>query len=108
REIVNQRLEEAYGVDWWEKENVVPEAVKRNAENNRKKELGTGVTPRSENYLDYSNFGELGEIIKINWDVFGDMFRDKMAVEKILSNLNTLRAPIAHCKMLAEDEVLRL
>lgn len=36
------------------------------------------------------------------------MLRDIQAVERILSNLNTLRAPIAHCKALAEDEVERL
>jgi hypothetical protein len=36
------------------------------------------------------------------------MFRDKGAVERILGNLNTLRGPIAHCKPLADDEVLRL
>jgi hypothetical protein len=30
------------------------------------------------------------------------------ALERILGNLNTLRAPIAHCKALAEDEVTRL
>lgn len=58
--------------------------------------------------IDYSNFGELGEIIKANWDVFGDTFNDIGAVQKILSALNTLRAPIAHCKSLAEDEVVRL
>ncbi|THF90392.1 MAG: hypothetical protein E8G75_06015 [Sulfitobacter sp. SK025] len=108
REIVLDRLEEVHGENWWDEDGVIPEVVKKNAEGNRKKELGTGVTPRSDELLDYSNFGELGEIIKSNWDVFGDMFRDKRAVERIMSNLNTLRAPIAHCKALAEDEVVRL
>lgn len=108
RELVRDRLEEAHGENWWGEGNVVPDIVKRNAEANRQKELETGVTPRSDELLDYSTFGELGEIIKVNWDVFGDMFRDKRAVERILANLNTLRAPIAHCKALAEDETLRL
>lgn len=106
RELIVQRLEEESGADWWDK--AVPENVRKNAEGNRKKEIATGVTPRSADLIDYSNFGELGEIIKTNWEIFGDMFRDVRAVEKVLSNLNTLRAPIAHCKALAEDEVLRL
>jgi len=106
RELIVQRLEEVHGVAWWD--SSVPEVVRKNSEANRKKELGTGITPRSTDLIDYSNFGELGEIIKWNWSIFGDMFRDPRAVERILSNLNTLRAPIAHCKVLAEDEVLRL
>lgn len=106
REIITQRLEEEYNDDWWEK--VVPEAVRKNAEQNRKRELESGVTPRSSELIDFTNFGELGEIIKANWEIFGDMFRDPRAVGKVLAILNTLRASIAHCKALAEDEELRL
>ncbi len=106
REIISQRLEEERGSDWWDE--AVPEAVRKNAECNRKKEVASGVTPRSTDLIDFTNFGELGEIIKSNWTIFGDMFRDVRAVEKVLATLNTLRAPIAHCKALAEDEELRL
>jgi hypothetical protein len=106
RELIVQRLEEVHGTNWWEA--AVPDAVRRNADVNRKKEAATGITPRSPELIDYSNFGELGEIIKRNWEIFGDMFQDVRAVERVLSNLNTLRAPIAHCKAMAEDEVLRL
>jgi hypothetical protein len=106
RELVVKRLQEAHGDQWWSKG--VPEPVRINAEKNQKKELATGITPRSEELIDYSNFGELGEIIKFNWNIFGDMFRDVRGLERVLASLNTLRAPIAHCKALAEDEVLRL
>lgn len=106
RELIVQRLEEQHGSDWWK--IAVPEPVRKNAEGNRRKELASGVTPRSADLIDFTNFGELGEIIKANWDIFGDMFRDVRAVEKVLATLNTLRAPIAHCKSLAEDEELRL
>jgi len=106
REIIAQRLEEQHGIGWWNAG--VPEAVRKNAEENRKKEVSSGVTPRSTELIDFTNFGELGEIIKTNWDFFGDMFRDVRALEKVLATLNTLRAPIAHCKALAEDEELRL
>ena len=106
REIIVQRLEEQHGNDWWNL--TVPESVRKNAEKNWKKELASGVTPRSRELIDFTNFGELGEIIKANWEIFGDMFRDVRAVEKVLATLNTLRAPIAHCKALAEDEELRL
>ena len=58
--------------------------------------------------LDYTNFGELGQIIMSNWEEFADIFTDIRAVERILNNLNTLRAAIAHCTPLAEDEEVRL
>jgi hypothetical protein len=66
------------------------------------------MTVRSSDPIDFTTFGELGEIIKSNWDVFGAMFNSIRALEKVLANLNTLRGPIAHCSPLAEDEVLRL
>jgi hypothetical protein len=106
RELIVDRLEEVHGASWWN--SAVPEGVRKNAEANRRREAGTGVTLRSPDLIDYITFGELGEIIKMNWDVFGDMFRDVRAIERVLASLNTLRGPIAHCKPLAEDEVVRL
>ncbi len=106
RELICARMEETHGAMWWD--TAVPQLVKDNVAKNYKKELAAGVTLRSERMIDYSNFGELGEIIKANFEVFGDMLRDVTAVQKILASLNTLRGPIAHCKPLAEDEVLRL
>ena len=106
RSLVCQRLEEDKGADWWEKS--VPEFVQVSAKKNRDKEVQAGVTPRSTELIDFINFGELGEIIKVNWVIFGDTFRDIKAVEKVLASLNTLRGPIAHCKELAADEVLRV
>lgn len=77
-------------------------------ENNKKREQDNGVTLRSSHPIDYTTFGELGEILKVNWDIFGATFNSKRGVEKVLSSLNLLRGPIAHCAPLAEDEVLRL
>lgn len=106
RELIVDRLGETHGAGWCEA--VVPPNVRTNADKNRRSELRAGVTLRSDSMIDYTNFGELGEIIRANFDLFGDMFRDISAVERILSSLNTLRAPIAHCKALADDEVVRL
>jgi len=54
---------------------------------NRGKEVASGVTLRSELMIDCSNFGELGEILKANWTIFGDTLRDISAVQKILGSL---------------------
>ena len=66
------------------------------------------MTRRSEEELDYTTFGELSQIITTNWDIFGSLLSSKRALEKVMTALNNLRGPIAHCSMLAEDEVLRL
>ncbi len=55
-----------------------------------------------------SRFGQLSGIISANWDVFGAVFSSAKAAERVMSALNTLRGPIAHCSPLAEDEVVRL
>ena len=106
RQIITDRLQETSGVDWWAK--CVPQSVQDTAKKNIDREAQQGVTPRSEASIDYINFGELGQIISANWPTFGDMLKNKLAVERILSQLNLLRGPIAHCKALAEDEVDRL
>ncbi len=106
RDLIRARLMEADKDNWWER-FVVP-FIRDNATANKKKETESGVTPRSDDWLSYTNFGELGQIIANNWDLFSDMFSDPKAVRDTITRLNTLRAPIAHCSMLAEDEVLRL
>lgn len=106
RQLISDRLKEEVGTGWWD--SAVPEEIRKNAEGNRKKEAETGMTPRSDDMIDFTTFGELGQIISANAKIFGDMFRDLKAVSRIMAALNSLRAPIAHCCPLAEDEVSRL
>lgn len=108
RTLVADSLEAADGLGWWSDPNRVPPKIKDDCESRLKKEADTGVTLRSEDPLDFSTFGELGQIITSNWDVFGALFKSEKAVSRIMANLNTVRGPIAHCTLLAEDEVVRL
>ncbi|MDD9802891.1 MAG: Swt1 family HEPN domain-containing protein [Deltaproteobacteria bacterium] len=94
------------GDRWWE--TSVPEAVQDGAKNNMKKEKEAGVSIRSEKEIDYINFGELGEIVKRNWESFAPIFSDPRAFQKIVNILNQLRSPIAHSCLLSEDEIVRL
>jgi hypothetical protein len=107
RRLVTDSLEAADGSNWWDGARIVPK-IKAEAEARRQREIDTGMTPRSDEPLDFTTFGELGEIIKANWDVFGSLFTSVKAVERVMANLNSLRGPIAHCSPLAEDEVVRL
>jgi hypothetical protein len=107
RALINDTLSTADGPKWWEKGRV-PGTLPAEVAKRIQREIDSGVTVRSEDPMDFTTFGELGEIIKSNWDVFGGIFNSQKAVEKVMSNLNTLRGPIAHCSPLAPDEVLRL
>lgn len=106
RNSVREQMHGVHGEDWWEKQ--VPRKLAEEAKRRKRKEAGKGFTPRSADPLDFLTFGELGEIFKSNWDVFGAVFTSKEAVERVMADLNTLRGPIAHCSLLAEDEVVRL
>jgi hypothetical protein len=106
RDLITTSLETAAGEDWWEEK--APQVVKEEVKKRIQKDIDSGVTLRSEEKLDFTTFGELGEIIKLNWAIFGSFFNSVKAVEKVMSSLNTLRGPIAHCSKLAEDEELRL
>lgn len=107
RKQISDLLESTNGPEWWN-DKVIPQIIHQEVKKRILRERESGITPRSSSELDYTNFGELGEIIKSNWSVFSSIFNNIKAVEKIMFNLNTLRNPIAHCSMLAEDEKFRL
>jgi hypothetical protein len=92
--------------DWWE--TLIPETIRQDAEKVQQRERDSGVTPRSDDPVDFLTFGQLSETIKANWDIFAATFSSKKAVEKVMASLNMLRGPIAHFSPLAEDEVVRL
>ena len=107
RNLIQESLEEQEKASWWDSGRI-PENIHDEVKQRIQREVDSGITLRSENPIDFTTFGELGQIIKKNWDVFGGIFDSARAVERVLANLNLLRGPIAHCSPLAEDEVLRL
>lgn len=107
RSLVADTLQTAEGDKWWDSGKIPPK-IKQDAEGRLQREIDSGMTLRSSDPLDFTTFGELGEVIKANWGPFGAIFASPKAVERVMANLNTLRGPIAHCSPLAEDEVVRL
>lgn len=108
RDLLEQTLVESIGLDWWDK--AVPQVVRENAKKNADREASEGLPPRSDRLIDYTTFGELGEIIKDNWETFSGMFSNasKNRVLRVLTRLNLARGPIAHCNFLPEEEAIRL
>jgi hypothetical protein len=106
RSLASERLESEHGAAWWD--SVVPPHVKENVKKSIQREQDSGFTIRSTHEIDYTTFGELGDIVRANWQIFSDMFNNEKAFNKIMNSLNLLRGPIAHCSPLADDEVMRL
>jgi len=108
RKLIAENIEDVTKMaDWWDS-GKVPTKIHDDVRDRIQREVDSGVTRRSDDPLDYTTFGELSAIITYNWDVFGSTFSSQKAVERVISNLNTLRGPIAHCSKLAEDEIVRL
>lgn len=66
RKLVMDMMIEAEGSDWWNTARVDPKRIREQAEARKKKEVDSGITPRSDNYIDYTTFGELSQLITDN------------------------------------------
>ncbi len=106
RRLIVETMEAAHSVKWWDSR--VPPSVLEEVRKNREREAQAGVSVRSEDDIDYTTFGQLGDIIRANWSDFAGMLSNQSAVSRVMAALNTLRGTIAHCGLLAEDEVDRL
>jgi hypothetical protein len=107
RKLIVETLEDAEGTDWWNSARIPPD-IKADVVGLVKKERDNGVTPRSDNMIDYTTFGQLSVIITTNWDLFEPTLKSKRGVERVMANLNLLRGTIAHCCPMQEDEIDRL
>jgi len=107
RNMVKEKLKSEIGENWWDIVDI-PEHIRKNVKDNIQREIDSAFTQRSDDELDYTNFGDLGEIVRKNWDKFGDLFNSQKGFNRVMNSLNLLRGPIAHCSPLAEDEIVRL
>ncbi len=106
RSIISGVLQDKHGATWWD--TTIPDPVKQEVTSNMKREIDSAVTPRSTEEIDYTTFGQLGDIVRKNWSDFSDLFTSQKAFNKVMSSLNMLRGPIAHCSPLPPNEVVRL
>ena len=107
RKLITATLRDADGANWWQTGRI-QEQIQKDVAAVVKREIDSGVSQRSENEIDYTTFGQLSVIITDNWDLFGTIFSSQKAVRRVMTSLNLLRGPIAHCCPMEDDEVDRL
>jgi hypothetical protein len=80
RNLIAETLKGAHGGTWWT--TCVPKSVQENVQKNIQREIDSGVTSRSESEIDFTTFGELGEVVRNNWTDFGSTFSSERRSRK--------------------------
>ena len=108
RDFVSKRLLEHAGEGWWTR--CVSEKIRTKAESRREEEAKVRWhTPRGEQPLNYTEFGDLTSIISQNWEQFEPHLRTTQDwVRQILSTLERSRNVIMHSGELANADIERI
>ncbi|SEC52988.1 hypothetical protein SAMN05443244_3684 [Terriglobus roseus] len=107
REFVLKRLLESDGENWWQ--NCVSERIRKKAESRREEEAKVRWhTPRGDQLLNYTEFGDLTAIISQNWEKFEVHLREIDWVRHIISTLERSRNVIMHSGELANADLERV
>lgn len=108
RELVAERMSDAFGTEWWESAGVSAEVGKRVAARQEKEGMNRWHIRRGAQEIYYTDFGDLISIIRNNWTTFEDLFPDQNWVGNRLNELEASRNIIAHSNTLDERELTRV
>jgi len=107
REFVSKRLLEQVGADWWTKS--VSEKIRQRAESRREEEAKVRWhTPRGDEPINYTEFGDLASIISQNWAEFENHLQSLDWVKQIISTVERSRNVIMHSGELGLQDVERI
>lgn len=108
RELIEDRLKEAYGVNDWVAEGV-PEPIRNGAEKLKAKEKQTPWHgPRGGTLLAFVDFPVLASIITDEWEHFEDLLGKPQWVTSVFDEMNQSRRAIAHTGVLSQHDVERM
>lgn len=108
RQLIQQRLVEKVGADWWQKINLSSD-VKKRAETRQKDEekirwhQARGLSP-----LFFTELGDLPSVIRANWACFEDLLHDPDWVQHVFKTLERSRNVIMHSGQLSMDDIERV
>jgi hypothetical protein len=108
RELIEDRLKEAYGVEkWWV--DGIPEDIGKQAERLKDKEKQTPWHgPRGGTLLAFVDFPVLARIITERWEHFEDLLGKAAWVESVFDEVNQSRRAIAHTGVLSQHDAERM
>lgn len=107
RDFVSARLLEVVGADWWT--SAVSEKIRARAETRREEESKVRWhTPRGDNLINYTEFGDMTSIISQNWPHFVNHLDSIDWVRQIISTLERSRNVIMHSGELGLQDIERI
>jgi hypothetical protein len=107
REFVSKVLLEQFGENWWTQS--VSEKIRTKAESRRaEEEKVRWHTPRGDEPINYTEFGDLGAIMGQNWELFVDYVQNQDWMRSIISTVERSRNVIMHSGDLGLQDVERI
>ncbi len=107
RNFIGDRLQESYGVDWWDKG--ISEAVKKHAQARLESATrDSWLEGDKTELLGFVDFGHLAKIICHAWDQFSDVIPSQQWLTQRLEELEKARHFIAHNRFLLPSEFQRI
>jgi hypothetical protein len=107
RELIQERLSERYGIDWWESK--IPTKIKESVTKLKEKENENRYhAQRATTNIGYTFFGQLSQIIVNNWEDFSDLFPDQHWINSRFNDLEMSRNIIMHTGLLPDIEIDRI
>ena len=107
RDLIKDRLQEKFGVDWWIKG--VPTRVKEHAEGRQgEAQDESWLEGQKDELLQFVDFGHLAAIIIEKWDEFSDLVPSQHWLKQRMDELEKTRHFIAHNRLLLPSEFSRI
>lgn len=107
RDFVAKTLSEEKGENWWEES--VSEAIRKRAESRRKEEEKIKWhQQRGDRLLNYTEMGDLNNIIQQNWNEFEDYLISLDWARQIINTLERSRNVIMHGGELGDRDIERV
>lgn len=107
RDFVSKRLLEIVGADWWK--SSVSEKLRNKAETRMAQESKVRWhTPRGDEPLNYTEFGDLASIIANNWEHFENHLESQDWARQIMATLERSRNVIMHSGELGLQDIERI
>lgn len=107
RDFIAKTLSEEKGEDWWEES--VSEGIRKKAESRRKEEEKIKWhQQRGDRLLNYTEMGDLNNIIQQNWNEFEDYLISLDWARQIINTLERSRNVIMHGGELGDRDIERV
>lgn len=107
RELVNERMNERKGTDWWE--DAAPRGIKDKVAKRQESEgKDRWHMRRGASEIYYTDFGDLATLVRLNWPDFEDLFPDINWITSRFDELEKSRNIVAHNNVLEQHEIARI